>query len=441
MSSIVIASKNDEEAEKIKESIKENLDVVIITTEEEIKQHLKSTKLFLLDHTFNEQIDSPLLIGILKKAPFPVLFLTNPNDGDYTVRAMQHGASNFVVKVGDYYPLLKLTIQRLIDEFNAKSSMVQQIAELQKQIEERDTLLQERSENIAIREPQERDSGNGEGTILEEIVFVFKRGEIELPSPPKVAVKFKELINKGADIQEIADLLGKDMALSSKLISISNSAYYRGVTENKNLDQAINRLGIKVTQQYTDVIANRSLYATRNKRFRGFMENLWAHSLSCAYASQITADSLELNLPGDAFTLGLIHDIGKLVLYQVVSELQMKKKIGENVGDSEILETVEMNHATFGASLLKLWNFSSGYVNVAAYHDNLDPADHPTKELMVVNFTNQLVKTMGYGQNEPSTTDIETLESYKQLEFNAKVVDGIKVEVKELMDEFKDFFN
>ena len=108
-----------------------------------------------------------------------------------------------------------------------------------------------------------------------------------------------------------------------------------------------------------------------------------------------------MELPSDPFTLGLLHDIGKLVLFQVIAELQMKDKLGGEVGTAEILNTVDSNHGKFGASLLKLWKFSSGFIKIAGYHDNIEQADFITKELLVVNLANQIVKSVGFGEAEP----------------------------------------
>lgn len=440
MNSIVIASKNIEEAQRIKESLDNDQDVAIVSSEEEIGQYLKATRLLLLDHSFNEKINTPLLINIIKQSPFPVLFLTAPNDGEYTIEAMKHGGWNFIVKSGDYHPLLKHTIQRVIDEFNEKREMKQTIIALKKQVDELESREQIADQNQNTDGAKEKEQDKNNGNIMEEIVFIFKRGEMDLPSPPEISMKFKNLINKGANMQDIGNLLSKDAGVSSKLISISNSAYYRGVTTNRNLTQALSRLGIKTTRQYADTILNRTMYATKNKRFRIFIENLWRHSLSCAYAAQATAKVLELELPSDPFTLGLLHDIGKLVLLQAIAELQMKNKLGGEVDTAEIQKTVDMNHGKFGASLMKLWKFPSGFVTVVAHHDQIDKAKMVTKELLVINVANQIVKTMGFGLEEPEKIDIEGSEAYKQLELSPDVIDGVKVSVKELMDEFQDFF-
>jgi HD-like signal output (HDOD) protein len=277
--------------------------------------------------------------------------------------------------------------------------------------------------------------------ILEEIIFVFKRGEIELPTHPKMIEKFRELIEGGAGTQEIALLLKRDAAVSSKLISISNSPFYRGLANSQTLEQALSRLGLNTAKKYVEVILHRSLYTTKNKKLAGIIELLWEHSLSSAYASQTVAESLKLALPDDPFTLGLLHDIGKLVLLQTIGELQMKNKIGEMVDMGEITATLEAYHGQFGTSLLKLWKYPSGYLQITSYHDALEKADPITKELLVVHFANLLAKSMGYHLGEKTEIDLAATQSFRLLDLKVEAVPEIKKRVQELMEQSKEFFS
>ena len=63
---------------------------------------------------------------------------------------------------------------------------------------------------------------------LEDISSFLNRGEINLPSIPRIRIKFREMITTGAVFRHIANLLKKDVAISAELIRMSNSAYYRG---------------------------------------------------------------------------------------------------------------------------------------------------------------------------------------------------------------------
>ena len=249
------------------------------------------------------------------------------------------------------------------------------------------------------------------------------------------------MVNKGAPIQEIADLLQQDLAISSRLLSVTNSVYYRGVIENKNVSQAISRLGIRTTMQYVDVIANRSLYISKNKKFVEFIENLWEHSLSCAYASQILSEALKIQLPDDPFTMGLLHDIGRLILIQVVAELEMKGKLGNEIDKEDFFKMLDEYHGKFGAAILKKWKFSTRYHQVAMFHDDLEGADPISKGLLVVHFANLLVKSMGFDQGQSVEIDLEKVDSFRILKLNPKVIDEVKEQVEGVMKEMRRYLS
>jgi len=274
-------------------------------------------------------------------------------------------------------------------------------------------------------------------SIIEEIILRFKRGEINLPSLPQISIKFREMTIGVANLQEVGDLLKQDAAISSKLIGVANSVYYRGVVESKTLGQAISRLGLNTTRQYVEAITNRSLYTTKNKKFVEFLEKLWEHSLSCAYASQIVSEVLRLNLPDDAFTLGLLHDIGKLVLLQIFGELETKGQLGEEVDRGELFNALDTHHGKFGSALLKRWQFSSGYVQIAMYHENFEGADPISKNLLVVHFANLLVKSMGYVLGQQAEIDVEDAGSTRLLELDSTMIGEIKDQVKGRVEEMR----
>ena len=435
MKSVLIASRNSAEVRELKETISQEYNVSVITSPNKVDDHLKKYGLVLLDHTFTEYYGQDFLMGVLRKSYLPVLMLTPPDDVKGAIETMRVGTCNYIVKVGDYHKVLNLSIRQAIEKFDEQDQMKQTIITLKKRVNELEERVGASGEEDGQASPPETST-----SILDQIVFIFKRGEINLPSLPQITIKFKEMVNKGVSLQEIAFLLQQDAAISCKLISVSNSVYYGGLTENKTLGQAVARLGLTTTRQYVDAISNRALYVTKNKKFLEFIEKLWEHSLSCAYASQIVSEVLKLELPDDAFTLGLMHDIGKLVLFQAVGELQRRKKLGTKVDTAELYNTVDTHHNKFGAALLKKWNFSSGYVQIAAYHDNLEEADPISKELLVVHFANLLVKSMGYDQTQQTEIDVEDAESTCLLRLNSRMIAQVKDQVKGRMEEMRENF-
>lgn len=392
--------------------------------------------------------------------PTYVIMLTGRHEKQDVVESLDAGANDFIPKpYNDDELRVRLEVgrrsvalqQALVNSVRQQQNrgnipeteqMAQTIAALKERIAELETRL------AAARSDPYSDghetSPDANVSILDEIVVVFKRGEINLPSPPQIGIKFKEMMNSGANLQQIAQILKQDAAVSSKLISISNSAFYRGVAENQTLEQAVGRLGLSTTKQYVDAITNRSLYYTKNKNLKDLVENLWAHSLSCAYAAQIMSQVLKFKLAEDPFTLGLLHDIGKLVLLQAVGELQLKKKLGENIATEELFETIDKNHAKFGAALLKKWKFSDEFVRVATYHDHLKDCESISSGLLIVHFANLVVKSMGYNMSgnaqADSETDLQETQSFRLLKLEMSLVSTVKERTKNHMQELRDYF-
>ena len=344
-----------------------------------------------------------------------VLMVTSHSDRDNIITCIQAGCDDYIVKPFDR----EVVIKKLEKMQSGQRLSVDDMGDIQ-------------ASPFEVK-PQEEKS-----KIIEEIIFRFKRGEIDLPSLPQISIKFKEMMNRGAHLQEIADLLKHDVAISSKLISVANSTYYRGMIENKTVDQAINRLGLSTTRKYVDTIANRALYTTKNKKYVEFIGRLWNHSLSCAYASQIVSEVLTLKLSDDPFTMGLMHDIGKLILLQIFSELEEKGKFGKDISEIELFTDIDTHHGRFGAALLKRWQLSNTYVQIAIYHDDLEGADSASKELLIVHFANLLVKSMGYKLAQQPEIDFKDIESARLLELNSTMIGEITKQVKGRMEEMRE---
>lgn len=435
MKPVLLVTVDFTEAREIMKTISQEYSVTATKSPNGLVDNVSKSSLVAVDHSFTEHHGKDYLAGILRNVNRPVLILSPPEAVRDAIEAVALGASSYVVKAGDYHQVLNLSIKVALEKFKEQEETKQNIVALKEQVQE----LEARVGNAGNEDVQGASDGS-DVNILDQIVFIFKRGEINLPSPPQISLKFKEMVSRGVNLQEIAYLLKQDAAISSKLISISNSAFYRGVAENNTLEQAVGRLGLTTTKRYVDVITNRTLYFTKNKRLSEVIEKLWEHSLSCAYAAQIICEVLKLNLPEDAFTMGLLHDIGKLVLFQAVGELQMKKKIGEEIDSEELFNTVDTNHGRFGAALLKQWKFSKESVDIVTYHDHLEEANSISKELLVVHIANLLVKSMGYNLAGETDIDVEGAESARLLKLDAAMIAEVKKRVEMHMDEMKGYF-
>jgi len=439
MKKILIASKDVDEMARVKNCLEQTFDIYSIASPDYPAEGLSIFDLVLIDHGFTEKSGFDYIDEVLSVVHIPVLMLTPPDDPRCAIEAIRVGAFNYIVKFGHYEEVLPVAIDEAISRFDEQKKMKATIAALKKRIAELEELLGTMPQ-ATIEKTRDLSSGNGankNADIVKEIVDRFKQGEINLPSVPQINVRFQELIDRGADYRQISELLKQDVAIASKLIMVSNSPVYRGVDTNRTLEQAISRLGISVTQQYVNVISNRALYTVSQKKYVPSIERLWQHSLSCAYACQAVAKSIgkKVQLDDDPFILGLLHDIGKLILLQVIGELEMKGKFGGEIPMEEVLRIVETYHGQFGSALLKRWKFSNGCTGAALYHDNLHDADPISKELLIVHFANLLVRELGFVFTSGSVPNVETAESMQFLKIAPEIVATIKEDTIKYMEE------
>lgn len=413
-----------------------SFEVFTITSPEQLPANLDEIDLLLLDHRFTDLWGMDFMARVLARSYLPVLVLTPPDNAKCAIDAIKAGAYNYIVKLGEFHELLSVSITEAINKFGQIEQMKQTIISLKERVA---GLEKELGQTAEPEEPVDGTSAEPQkkSSIISEIAIRLKQGEINLPSIPEINVKFRQLVEEGADYRQIADLLKQDVAISSKLIGVSNSAMYRGMSQNKNLEQCIARLGMQTTQQYVNVISNRSLYTVRQKKYLPFIERLWQHSLACAYASQTTLQMLGMTSENDLFALGLFHDLGKLVLLQIIAELEMKGSKTCEIAEGEFMNTIQANHCQFGSVLLKRWNFSDVYPAIALHHHDLWGVESISDDLLIVHFADSLVNEAGYRFGPDAVPPLMSAESTRLLGIKEETADEIKATVFELMDEME----
>lgn len=139
----------------------------------------------------------------------------------------------------------------------------------------------------------------------------------DIPTLPIVAMKVNELINdpnsSGADIAEV---MKKDQVLTAKVLRLVNSSYYAIPGGVSDVQRALAFLGFNTVAQ---LVLSLSVFSVFNQAETPEfpMLEFWKHALATAVCSESLAKRLKLAKPEEAFTCGLLHDVGKLVLHQI----------------------------------------------------------------------------------------------------------------------------
>ena len=284
--------------------------------------------------------------------------------------------------------------------------------------------------NSRLKSKLSSDAQNDKSTVnpIDIILRRLETGKIKMASLPDVSMKLNAMAKKGLDLKMIGDLIRKDMAITAKIMSVSNSAYYGAASKTKTVDEAVSRIGLHATKQYVDAICNQKLFIIDDPKYVKFAEKLWEHSLYCAIASQSVVNLLKLELKADAFSIGLLHDFGKMFLLQMTSELESKEALGGKVDLPALFGSMEKHHNAIGARALKQWKFSLEYVEGALFHDNLGKKDSPSQQLLVLHFANELTKNMLKREEDDSDTNLAELESALLLKITPEMI--VKIEEK-----------
>jgi putative nucleotidyltransferase with HDIG domain len=138
----------------------------------------------------------------------------------------------------------------------------------------------------------------------------------EVSALPLTLQKIISALRKEAlTIQSLEEVIRHDQSLASKIISVANSAFYymhRGVHVN-SLDQAILVLGVNAVRNIAMGISIFKIFSLPYKT----LKQMWAHSYRVALASGFLASRLEQSDREIAFLAGLLHDIGRVVLFSL----------------------------------------------------------------------------------------------------------------------------
>jgi HD-GYP domain-containing protein (c-di-GMP phosphodiesterase class II) len=224
------------------------------------------------------------------------------------------------------------------------------------------------------------------------ILQKFSSGQIVPPVMPQVVFEMRSVIKRqDTSVKELAEVIEKDPVISLRLISVANSPVYKGHGAIKSVPAAIPRLGFKETLSIVVAIANKSLYEARLAQHRVLMDKMWVHSLACAYGSKLFAQSLSLEEPETLFLMGLIHDVGKVILLRAFAEIPQEQRLKTEV----ILAAVQEAHQSIGSMLLKRWGFGEEYQRVVALHEGTNFSEQTKKEILVVHLSNMLTRRMG----------------------------------------------
>lgn len=198
----------------------------------------------------------------------------------------------------------------------------------------------------------------------------------QIDSLPSLPAVYQEIIaclqRPSASLADIANVIGKDVAMTATLLRMVSSAFFGILKPVSTVERAVSFLGLDTL--ITLVLAEGIFRESPPLTVPGFrIENLWRHSMETASAARIIADQQGLGktVVDDAFLAGMLHDIGALVLAQSVPDRygEVLQKSGYRYKASVEQEILQTTHADVGAYLLGIWGLTDAVVEAVAFHE------------------------------------------------------------------------
>ena len=222
-----------------------------------------------------------------------------------------------------------------------------------------------------------------------------------VPSLPLLYSRLDEAINHPrSSIGDIAKVLSEDQGLTARILKLANSPLFGYFSKIDTITQAVTIIGI---QQVRDLALAISVMGL----FKGIpedlitMERFWRHSIGSALAARVLATSQRESNLERFFVAGILHDIGRLVLFIRLPEL-CREMIEISGKEHRCLYEIErerlgFDHADVGGGLLRRWKLPLRVAEPVEFHHRSNRAEQFPRESAVLHCANLLAHALELG--------------------------------------------
>lgn len=237
----------------------------------------------------------------------------------------------------------------------------------------------------------------------------------DLPAMPHIAGQIMQrLASSDSTPREINGLIAKDQSLAARVLKVANSPYYGASRSVSSTKEAIIFMGFDSISSLIMTAVMKDMSSTVSDAGR----QLWEHSICCAVAAKHIGGALGLQNFDEAFLAGLMHDIGKSVLFQQIPDKMRDVALlvngGRSFWDAE-RELLGFTHAEAGQLLTRKWRFTLTMEEVVANHHEPDCAKSARELAHIVSLADSLCHKLSIGLTKRPSIDPYELESAKAL--------------------------
>jgi putative nucleotidyltransferase with HDIG domain len=274
---------------------------------------------------------------------------------------------------------------------------------------------------------------------MEKTLRELISGTHELASLPTTTAKLLELLDDPCIAADrLLDVIGSDPSLTANLLKLCNSAYYGRKRQIGSVKEALVLLGNKT-------VVTLAFATSMGKVMRGELagyglekEDLWRHALAVSFgAAAIVGEKGQMALRERAYTAGLVHDVGKLVLDRLLVERLEWTPVSEAETDYRQIEReiIGWDHAEAGAALAQSWNFPEVLVSAIRWHHEPNAASEHGDVAAAVHAADAISSVLGVGGGALTALRMGPLEDLERVGVPMDVVRNVAASMSERLDD------
>ncbi|NNE65807.1 MAG: HDOD domain-containing protein [Pyrinomonadaceae bacterium] len=322
-----------------------------------VKQELKGYRPYWRLHTANS---ASMAMSVMSAAPADVIVADMGMKGT--------DGAQLIAAVRESFPR---TIRILLSSFGDTKKVMESVGDAHQYLTkplDSEVLINAVENATALDTILENDRLRGAVTHLKNV-----------PSLPVVYCDLMEEVNKvDPSIKRVAQIVGSDIGMTAKILQIANSAFFGFRKSVSSPVEAVRFLGLDTI---TSLALAVGVFAQFGKQVNtGYISEIWNHSTKVARMARDIASIERPTVAEDAFTAGLLHDIGEVVMAANAPRAYSETR---DFGEFETLlrlnaerEKFGATHYEIGAYLLNLWGIPNRVVEAVAFHHTPSKAGH-----------------------------------------------------------------
>ncbi len=241
----------------------------------------------------------------------------------------------------------------------------------------------------------------------------------KLPPSPGTMMRITTLLRDyNASTREVTQAISYEPVLVVRILRLANSPVYALERNVTSIQAAMAAVGTKAIH---DIVMIGLASTTFSKEIKNspIARKIWEHSLAVAMTARELSKVLGMRGTEEAFTCGLLHDIGKLILLS--NDIEGYPTILGYTGENDMLwgedELYGYNHTEVGSLIARRWNLPEEVYYSILHHHNPSQSDQGNIVTHLVDIADTMANIKGYGLRPEEEEKLENSESVMKLGF------------------------